>query len=271
MSIGKAKAKEFIEEIHHLLLLCNREDIDESIEIYSNYIKKFSGNDVHENEFINTIKSVFNYNKFIKKKGEWNAYELCKKSITRTCPYCNQAYAMTIHVNKRGCRPTLDHYYSKDKYPHLALVLNNLIPSCYSCNSSLKGKADFYIDKHLNPLWDNENIEFKIAHEEGLDKLLINLRDKRNKALLHVNHINACPKTSESIKTFLLKDRYDFIISEAIEFTLQKANYNESIKTGIQHFVEEKESLIMRFDINNYQKYLLGRMYHDLSVQADDL
>ncbi|MCW0350683.1 hypothetical protein [Pantoea ananatis] len=268
-SVGKVKAREFIEEVYHLLILCSYQDIKESITIYTRYLNSLANNHQHKKQFLSAIKKLFNYKNFTTKKVGWDAYKLCKNSITRTCPYCNQAYAMTIHIDKGACRPPLDHYYCKDTYPHLALVLNNLIPCCSTCNSSLKGSADFYNIEHLNPLWDNENIVFSIAHEEGIDELLIKLKNNSDKALIHINHIVTCQKTDRSLETFLLQDRYDFLIPEAIEFTLAKANYNESIKTGIDHFTEEDEATIIRFDKNKYQNYLLGRMYHDLSVQID--
>ncbi|WP_370423276.1 hypothetical protein AB9Q29_022890 (plasmid) [Pantoea vagans] len=271
-TIGKVKAKEFIEEVYHLLILCSRQDMEDSITIYKRYLTSLSSHVLHKKQFISTIKSLFNYKNFTAKTGEWNAYKLCMKSITRTCPYCNQAYAMTIQVDKRGCRPTLDHYYCKDKYPHLALVLNNFIPSCSTCNSSLKATTDFYSVKHLNPLWDDENVSFMISHIDGIcgdADFFSKLERNAEGALLHLNPSIPCQKTQKSLETFLLQDRYDYIISEAVEFSLAKNRLLDAINTGIHHFADEDEAIILRFDKVNYNKYLLGRMYHDLSVQIE--
>ncbi len=84
------------------------------------------------------------------------AYWLTRRLNINTCPYCNR---MPIHTvidnNNQGLiRPTLDHFYPKSKEPLLALSFYNLIPSCYYCNSSLKGSTDIDMETHLHPYLD---------------------------------------------------------------------------------------------------------------------
>ncbi|MFJ5162355.1 hypothetical protein ACIP6T_24665 [Pantoea sp. NPDC088449] len=268
-SDGKVRAREFIEDTYHLLILCGEKDIEESISRFEYYKGLLSYDIVQQKAYIKKIKELFKYDDFVKKKGEWNAYKLCKMSLARTCPYCNQSYAFTIQVDKRGFRPTLDHFYCKNKYPHLALVLNNLIPCCSTCNSSLKGQVDFYTKHHLNPLWDDENISFSISHIEGPAGLAVKLKEKSEGAVLSLTASTLCEKTKRSMKTFMLQDRYELMAFEAVDFTLSKENFKEARSTGIRHFADEDEALIIRFDKTKYRQYLLGRMFHDISEQID--
>lgn len=101
-SEGLDEAKKFIMDVHHLLILAGKQDILESIDIYRAYKNRLLITPDISKQFDKEIRSVFNYNKFVRKTGSWNAYTLCKKSITRTCPYCNQAYAFSIQKRIEG-------------------------------------------------------------------------------------------------------------------------------------------------------------------------
>ncbi|WP_272656975.1 MULTISPECIES: HNH endonuclease [unclassified Providencia] len=267
--LGKVKAREFIEEIHHLVLLSSREDILESIDIYMRYKNNLSENINDLLIFNKQVKTVFNYNKFIRKTGEWNAYKLCEKSLTRTCPYCNHSFAFTIQIHGRGFRPTLDHFYSKDDFPHLALTLNNLVPSCNTCNSSLKGKKDFYIYKHLNPLWDGENLTFNLSHEDGVLNIENGIRISSENLRVNISMDEECPLSQLSLETFMLQERYSMLTVEAADFANCKLNFEHAKNSGIDYFRDIDESLLLRFDKNGYNKYILGKLYLDLYRQLD--
>lgn len=192
---------------------------------------------------------------------------MCKTSTTRTCPFCNQAYAFTIQKNRRGFRPTLDHFYCKDKYPHLALTLNNLVPSCNTCNSSLKGKIDFYVQKHLNPLWDNENLSFSLSSSEEIAHLETQIKNRSDKLKINITLENpSCDLSINSKETFMFEERYEFMINEAIDFLIAKMNYEEAYN-NLEHFRELCEAAFIRFDKENYKNYLLGKLYLGLYNQ----
>ena len=55
------------------------------------------------------------------------------------CPYCNRNY---IFSNENVITCQLDHFFSKEKYPILAVSFFNLIPCCSTCNR-LKGTKYF--------------------------------------------------------------------------------------------------------------------------------
>lgn len=269
-SIVGNKASQFLEDVTHCLIISGKDDILLSISIYNHYLNSFA-DEVSRQKFIKKIKSIFDYNKFVQKKGNWNAYELCKSSLTRTCPYCNQSYAFTLQTGNRGFRPTLDHYYSKDDYPHLALSLNNLIPSCYTCNSNLKGKKDFFTTPHLNPLWDDENISFSFSHVRGIVNLENDVYTDPDGLIVNINIDNLCDRTNKSIETFLIKERYELVAFEAAAFAKSKLEYLYAKESGVPYFENISEAAITRFDAEKYAQYLLGKLLLGVSNQINDL
>ena len=66
-----------------------------------------------------------------------------EKAGFKTCPYCNRNYVNMVKRNKSDYSSTfeLDHFYNKAKYPFFAVSVNNLIPTCPSCNRIKNEKA----------------------------------------------------------------------------------------------------------------------------------
>lgn len=62
------------------------------------------------------------------------------------CVFCDQSRHYT--QDKQGIHILLDHYLPKAQYPHLACHPYNLIPTCYFCNSPVKGENDPSVDVH---------------------------------------------------------------------------------------------------------------------------
>ena len=224
--------------------------------------------------FRQQLAKIFDYASFRTKKPGWDAYKLCKKSLARTCSYCNQAYAFTVQLDQsdgkgRGARPTLDHFYAQDHYPHLALVLNNLIPACASCNSSLKLAKNFHSTPHLHPFFDPENIRLSLAPAVAAPSLTtmadLVLADTDDLTIV-ASALHPCDKTKESINTFLLSERYEMVVPEAVEFARLKIEYDEAEKNFSQGELAKhlKESHVLRFKRDDYRRYLLGRLFADL-------
>lgn len=106
------------------------------------------------------ISKIFNYDYFSKKtENRYDAYDLSKKLNIRTCLYCNRNYCLTVMVGRRNqdkfTRPEFDHFFDKSENPLLSLSIYNLIPSCKTCNSSLKGKKKFNLNNYVHPYLDN--------------------------------------------------------------------------------------------------------------------
>jgi hypothetical protein len=258
--IGKAAAYYFIKEIEYFVLSHDRKDFLLSIDVY-NRIK--AGLGAASALFVETIEQIFNYKRFTIKGSGWNAYALCRKSKTRICPYCNHAYAFTVQSENGDFRPTLDHFYYKDEYPHLALTLYNLVPSCSSCNSSLKGQADFAKMPHLNPLFDAENIQFFLSVDGDPSELVEAIQSRSADVLVKAKVTKACSESERSLRTFVINERYETLSIEAIDFYLAKKNYDEAA-LNTQFAFEFDEVALLRFDRGSYSKYLLGKMYADI-------
>jgi hypothetical protein len=219
-----------------------------------------------EQWLIKPLKKLFDYDAFCSKKKGWDAYDLCKRSTSRTCPYCNQAYAFTVQPipGGRGCRPTLDHFYDKDSYPHLALVLNNLIPSCASCNSSLKHTMNFAKKPHLNPLFDQENIKFSFSAPDRITLLAQIDSTSISHLKIVTSAVQPCIKTDRSISTFLLEERYEMVLPEAIEFAVNKSQFDDLKREDLLPARYMTESVSLRFERSKYRSYILGKLFADI-------
>ncbi|WP_054918098.1 hypothetical protein [Pseudomonas sp. NBRC 111138] len=73
-----------------------------------------------------------------------------------TCPYCNETTMRIVPYpdeNKIDQKMLfdIDHFYSKKRYPYLALSFYNHIPSCKSCNQAFKGDTEFTFSTHIHP------------------------------------------------------------------------------------------------------------------------
>ncbi|MCR5175638.1 MAG: hypothetical protein K6C05_02175 [Anaerovibrio sp.] len=98
------------------------------------------------------------------KDMEWCAYTYLKMlSNLQVCPYCNKNFIHPTLTEDGKVRGDLDHFFSKEKHPYLALSIYNLIPCCRYCNSSLKGKQEFNVENIISPyeVSYNDLFEFK--------------------------------------------------------------------------------------------------------------
>lgn len=105
------------------------------------------------------ISKIFDYKYFsTKKNNAYDGYDLAQKLNIKTCLYCNRNYTLTVAKGKRKVdkitRPEFDHFFDKSENPLLALSIQNLIPSCKTCNSSLKGSEKFNLISYLHPYKD---------------------------------------------------------------------------------------------------------------------
>lgn len=116
------------------------------------------------------LRGILNYNKLeskIMKSAENARHYILSKMKISVCPYCNMNYTLMYKErnDKKRILADLDHFYPKRKHPLYALCLYNFIPSCPTCNSRLKGSADFdrgnYIYPHENGFGDSGRFEIK--------------------------------------------------------------------------------------------------------------
>lgn len=125
---------------------------------------------------IEAINVIFDYDSVIN-SSTGIGYNLAKLLNINTCTYCNRIYNLTVTKNNKevGIRPQFDHWFPRSKYPLLSLSYYNLIPSCYLCNSSLKGDTDFTLRKNIHP-YIIKNAGFRFCFNvNDLDKWDFNL------------------------------------------------------------------------------------------------
>jgi hypothetical protein len=142
------------------LIIGKPEYLEERIIFYQNKYGSILSKDMKKE-----LLKVFYYSKY----NKWGAYFLANSLSMETCPYCNRQYTFTIgNDDKKGTRPQFDHFYSKSVYPFLALSFYNLIPSCYICNSNLKGKEEFNLNKNIHPYLDGyeDDVKFTIIPKD---------------------------------------------------------------------------------------------------------
>jgi hypothetical protein len=206
------------------------------------------------------IKTIYNYETFAKKHPiNWCAYGLCESLSILTCPYCNLSYGHTLKVGSDGVvRPTLDHFFDKATYPLFAISLGNLIASCYHCNSSLKGKKNFFTMRHLNPLDSSEKV--KITLDVDLAKARYDLRlfDQAN---IRLDFDAADVQASNSVKTFYLQERYQLLIDEARFIAKNMQIYS----TFSAPDPARLEWLRRGVSEKNYRNRVLGKLIKDFS------
>jgi len=122
---------------------------------------------IKENKY---IELIFNYTDLQSKKIK-PFFE--DNLLIATCYYCNIDFINTYNTrNTKKNKFTLDHYFDKSTYPYLALSLYNFIPSCYTCNSKLKGTIEFNNFAPSSKNYDfNEKVKFKIKLDESCKNL----------------------------------------------------------------------------------------------------
>lgn len=226
-------------------------------------------------DFDSDCKKLFDYDRFSTKgSNRWNVYSLCMESKYRLCPYCQQSLAVTIYRDRKSkaLRPTLDHFYPKHKFPYLALSLYNLVPSCYSCNSSLKGASDFYAKPHLHPYEDDEvicydlDIELYIDHRRKGGATPTPKVTMREVSRSHPLYAQA----QRSLKTFLAQDRLEICEPEINTFIETLLAYSEERLDEINRTILSlslwplSEESALGFSRTNYKNEWLGALKRDL-------
>jgi hypothetical protein len=230
-------------------------------------------------DFILQCKGLFDYGRFSSKSTkDWSAYALCKSSKYRLCPYCQQALAVTIYRDRdaKAIRPTLDHFYAKHVYPYLALSLFNLIPSCHTCNSSLKGQIDFYLRPHLHPYEDAEVVRYTFDIHSYLERRrlggastqpTIKILSLRRKEDLY-------KQTKRFINTFLVRERLSLNEAEISRFVDLLMTYSNARIEEINNKIfgnssfQLSEESALNFSSADYKNEWMGRLKRDLYEAA---
>ena len=188
-----------------------------------------------------------------------------------TCYYCNIDYINSYNVDKKKKNKfTLDHYYDKSTYPYLALSLYNFIPSCYACNSKLKGTEEF---SNLSPSASkfdfNEKVKFKLFLNETCKDL--NIKSKEDITIpLKERYSNEYKKY---IEVFKLNERYQAHKDIVFEMIKNAELYPESRLKELQDltgipYQEIKKDIFKLIDDNvDLSKEPFSKFRKDISEE----
>ena len=206
------------------------------------------------------------YNKLTDKSQFYDATDI------HVCPYCNvtEIWPIKEKGRKDTVKGELDHFYSKDSYPHLALSVYNLVPSCPFCNH---GKRNMPSAKLVNPymLKSADDARFRMDIKDGgfvdlnkcTDAIQIRLEDEK-KVL------------GDNIKAFHLEELYNTHRDYAAEVYYKKKlklnpTYCEFVNRQLKelHIPSLSKEDISRilwgyYPQEDFSKRVLSKFLHDL-------
>ena len=222
----------------------------------------------------NTIKEFFNYD-----KSQGKLTKLQPKISTffednvevHTCYFCNIEFINKFKKSdgkfKNGF--TLDHYIDKGKYPYLALSLYNLIPSCYTCNSKVKGINE--IDT-LSPSSSHFDFDKKVTFKTFMQNDNLQIEEPKDFDFLLKEDFTDVYK--KYIDVFELDGRYAYHKTKVIEMINKRKEYPDSrikeLATLTQKTHEEvKQDLFgaYLYDANDLHKRPLSKLTRDIAKE----
>jgi hypothetical protein len=215
------------------------------------------------------IENIFRYEEFTKvglqnKSGEnWNSYRLTSNLNISTCPYCNRNWINTVTTSgfEKVVNPQLDHFFCKAIHPLLRLSFYNLIPSCDTCNSRLKGQDKFNLKDYLHPYISSygDRVKFR-ALALNTESAMGSANDysitlefdeftNSHRSQIEKNHftfkVNEIYMKHGDIVSELYKKKYIFSVRylEILSKSIQSYNltYNEIYKIAFGNFFQSTE------------------------------
>lgn len=201
--------------------------------------------------------TIDNYQKNIFKML-WNAYMFVFSTGIRTCPYCNRQYITPVLTSSGQVRGTLDHFLVKSEHPYFSMSLYNLVPTCYSCNSSLKGDTKFDF-RDISP------------YEESMDSYV---RFHANILINKPIHINVSTKSlikeqmiKKHIDTYKLESQYNYHINQVEELILKRFSYSDEYIEDIRN----KKLRNFKITKRKIKEQLIGYTEDQLKINDEPL
>ncbi len=223
------------------------------------------------------IKALFNYDKSKNVK-----ISKLQPKISRfiqdsleidTCFFCNIEFINKFKSSsgkyKNGF--TLDHYIDKGTYPYLALSLYNLIPSCYVCNSKVKGTNQIGDLSPSSSKFDfDEKVKFRTFIKN--DDLQINYTGDFDVKLKE----DFSRQYRDYIKIFDLNNRYVHHKYKVIEMIKKRREYPDSRIKELAKLTQKTEEEVKQdlfgkylFDDGSLHKRPLSKLIKDISRELD--
>jgi len=211
------------------IILADRDEIKKYISQYKDFLQTngYEFKSIEKLQKENKRKKIFKdllalHNYYTSFSKIWNN-QIVDAVDTRTCLYCNREYIINYTANSETkTTAELDHFYPRSLYPFLSISFFNLIPSCKTCNSKLKGDKDTFQEEILYPYEENlnDNTKFRIKIEN------VDFLNDKTKFQLLIDEQNK--KAKDSIELFKLKDLYSEHKDIVLEMIQKAEIYNES-------------------------------------------
>ena len=228
----------------------------------------------------NIIKQLFNYDKSKSKtitpklsKLQPKISKFIEKELDiHTCYFCNIEFINKFKSSAGGEFKngfTLDHYIDKGKYPYLALSLYNLIPSCYTCNSKVKGVDEI---NNLSPSSSKFDFDEKVKFRTFMINKNLHINKEKSFALILKENYSFDYK--EYIDGFMLNERYEYHKYKVIEMINKRKEYPDSRIAELALFIEKTEEEVKQdlfgeylFENDNLHKRPLSKLTRDISKE----
>ena len=246
-------------------LLCG--DYEKLVEIKEKIDTKYSSKK-------NLVKQFFNYD-----KAQGKLSKLQPKISTffednvevHTCYFCNIEFIYKFKTSdgkfKNGF--TLDHYIDKGKYPYLGLSLYNLIPSCYTCNSKVKGVDEI---NNLSPSSVKFDFDDKVKFRTFMINKNLQVEKEKDFALLLKEDFSL--EYKEYIDGFMLNERYKYHKSKVIEMINKRKQYPDSRIKELANLTQKTEEDVKQdlfgeylFNDNDLHKRPFSKLTKDIAKE----
>jgi len=250
-------------------LLCG--DYEKLLEIKRDIGTKYSSQK-------NIIKELFNYDRSKSKMFTPKLSKLQPKIATfieeklevDTCYFCNIEFINKFKKSdgkfKNGF--TLDHFIDKGKYPFFALSLYNLIPSCYTCNSKVKGPDEI---NNLSPSSVNFDFDDKVKFRTFIDNENLQLDEEQDFILMLKEDFSL--EYKEYIDGFMLNERYEYHKYKVIEMINKRKEYPDSRIKELSLLTQKTEEEVKQDLFGEYlsdedlHKRPLSKLTKDISAE----
>ena len=160
----------------------------------------------------------------------------------RVCPYCGRSF---IGIKRDKEKPVnlglqLDHFFSRDRFPHFAISLYNLIPCCGICNL-IKGAE--YEPELISPLDEENDFDKKVTFRFDFDQLP-GIGELRKVRILVDEKEPDSSRYNKNIKFFHLDEAYGFHRDEAAAMCGKIMSYPKSLveEIAVMMYGEAKDS-----------------------------
>ncbi len=227
----------------------------------------------------NIVKKVFNYDKSGSKtirpkisKLQPKISKFIEKELdVHTCYFCNiefiNKFKMSNGKLKNGF--TLDHFIDKGKYPYLALSLYNLIPSCYTCNSKVKGSTEI---NSLSPSSKKFDFDTRVKFKTFLQNKNLQIKTEEDFELVLKEDFSK--DYQKYIEVFELDSRYNYHKYKVIEMINKRKEYPDSrikelAKLTQKTEEEVKQDLFGEYLPNDLHKRPLSKLIKDISKELN--